>query len=451
MKIDLPNEYIREMQELLGEEELKNYLDSFSQEAKQGLRVNTLKIDPETLKHMLNCGLDDIPWISDGFYYDANLQLSKNPCYGAGLYYLQEPSAMTPADRIEAKVGERILDLCAAPGGKSTKLACGLKGEGILMANDISSSRAKALVKNLELFGVSNFCVMSEKPEKLAGIYPAYFDKILVDAPCSGEGMFRRDVKMIHSWVDRGPAYYVPIQREILKNAAAMVKAGGLLMYSTCTFSVKENEENIAWFLEEFPEFCLVSPRDYAGFVHGFLGMEEAVRIFPHRMAGEGHFLALLKKKEDPFISTEEVCKKIKYDNLPQEAENFLCMIRDKSYDRIFIQEDRIYHLPAGFQPSGKIRYLRTGLFLGTMKKKRFEPSQALAMTLRAKSFANHISLDKEDYRCQRYLKGETLDISDFEVKNGWCLVCLEGYPLGWGKVNHGSLKNYYHSGWRWQ
>ena len=225
MRQNLPESFQIQMQALLGDE-YGAYLESFDVPPGVGLRVNTAKWSPADAAGHLNVPLRPVPWTDNGFYCDGRERLAKDPYYYAGLYYLQEPSAMAPARFLPVKPGDRVLDLCAAPGGKSTELGVRLRGEGLLWANDISSSRAKALLKNLERFGVANLCVSSETPERLAERYPGFFDSVLVDAPCSGEGMFRRDPDMVKDWEKRGPAYYAPLQREILRQAAALLRPG---------------------------------------------------------------------------------------------------------------------------------------------------------------------------------------------------------------------------------
>ena len=234
------------MKAILGEE-YDDFLAGFEKPRHYGLRVNTAKITVEEFKELVPFHLTQIPWVENGFYYEEEDAPTRHPYYYAGLYYLQEPSAMAPAALLPVDPGDRVLDLCAAPGGKSTELGARLKGQGLLVSNDISNSRAKALLKNLELAGVSNLCVTSETPEKLADVFGPFFDKILVDAPCSGEGMFRKDPDLIKSWQEHGPSYYAPIQRQILSQAVRMLKPGGYLLYSTCTFAACEDEDTVHW------------------------------------------------------------------------------------------------------------------------------------------------------------------------------------------------------------
>ena len=462
----LPEAFLLKMQELLGEE-FGQYLESFKEEWKPGLRVNTLKLSPGELAELVPGNLEPVPWADNGFYYDGTLdgevlRPSKHPAYYAGLYYLQEPSAMTPAAMLPVVPGDRVLDLCAAPGGKSTELASKLKGRGMLVSNDISYSRARALLKNLELAGAANICVTSEAPEKLAGVWPEFFDKILVDAPCSGEGMFRRDEDMVKDWNEKGPEYYVPIQRQILSQAAAMLRPGGYMLYSTCTFSVEEDEENVAYVLEEFPQMqlCCLDLDKVPGACGGF-GLSGCMRLFPHRLKGEGHFLALMRKKggDDggkkilPPMDPGTAGKRVRAVEKEKELDAFLRQSGTEwDYGRIVIHQDNAYYLPEGLAWNLPLRFLRTGLFLGELKKGRFEPSQALAMSMKAGQFPNTVSFPGGDSRVLRYLKGETISLEGDEgpVK-GWCLAAMEGFPLGWAKGTGMSLKNKYYPGWRWQ
>lgn len=378
---------------------------------------------------------------------------------------------MAPAAVLPVCPDDKVLDLCAAPGGKSTELGARLQGEGLLVSNDISNSRAKALLKNLELFGIPNICVTSETPEKLASVFGPYFDKILVDAPCSGEGMFRKDPDLIKSWLERGPEYYAPIQRQILKSAAAMLKPGGMLLYSTCTFAKLEDEDTIQWILEEEPDLELVPIEPWEGACGGFDGMQ-VIRLFPHKIEGEGHFLALLRKKDAQAPDGGKLSGNIGSDNgsgaasgkdsaqvhrLEQESdfgqwEAMLTQALDHS--RIMVRDGMVYYLPKCFDRSWNLRYLRTGLLLGEWKKNRFEPSQAAAMALPMKEFSQTVSLPAEDDRTIRYLKGETVFPTPEEasgLKKGWVLIGVDGYPLGWAKYTGSNFKNKYYPGWRWQ
>ncbi len=445
--------FLNRMKDLLGEEDYQAYLKSFEEERLYGLRVNTLKLTPQKFAEMTTLKLKPIPWIHNGFYYEGEERPAKDPYYYAGLYYLQEPSAMTPASLLTVVPGDKVLDLCAAPGGKSTELAAKLKGKGLIVSNDISNSRAKALLKNLELWGMANICVTSEEPKKLKEVFGEFFDKILVDAPCSGEGMFRKDADMVKSYEEHGPEYYAEIQREILDQAVDMLAAGGYLLYSTCTFSVCENEDIITQTLKRHGEMELVRLPLFEGACDG-IGLSGCLRLFPHKIRGEGHFMALLKKKGSQVQLEDHKSKARGPVSLPKELSDFLFMVtKPFELSRITIKNDVVYYLPEYFPENAKgLRYLRTGLMLGNMKKGRFEPGQALAMALKEEEFKQTVSWEKTDERVIRYLKGETVSLKEEEVPvKGWCLICVEGFPLGFAKGSGAMLKNKYYPGWRWQ
>ena len=442
------------MQALLGDA-YDAYKACYNDPRYYGLRVNTLKISVEDFLKICPFPVRPIPWIENGFYYDGDaVRPARDPYYFAGLYYLQEPSAMTPANRLPVNPGDRVLDLCAAPGGKATELGARLKGQGLLVANDISASRAKGLLKNIELFGIANSFVLSAEPAKLADYFPAYFDKILIDAPCSGEGMFRKDPKMVKAWEEHGPEFFSALQETIVEEAYKMLRPGGEMLYSTCTFDAQENECRIGTLLERHPDMHVQAIVPYDGFAKGrpelyqdCEDLSKTVRIFPHKMAGEGHYLALLKK-EGTCVRKEKKTK-VKNARLPEEARDFLEKVTLPFEGTMEVHGNLVYLMPEGAPKITGVRFLRTGLFLGEIKKKRFEPSQSLALAITSEAFDNVIDFHRDDPRVKRYLKGETL-VLDAPEKKGWCLICVDGYPLGWGKNQGTTVKNKYFAGWRW-
>lgn len=454
--IDLPEHFLIRMKKLLGEE-YPAYQKSFEEKRLYGLRVNTLKVSPPDYEKSSCLPLSPIPWISNGYYYQEDNHPAKDPYYHAGLYYLQEPSAMTPASLLPIAPGDKVLDLCAAPGGKSTELGVRLMRTGLLAANDISNSRAKALLKNLELWGIPNICVTSEEPRRLADLYGVYFDKILIDAPCSGEGMFRKDPDMLKSYAEHGPEYFAEIQKEIVTQAARMLKPGGMLLYSTCTFSVCENEAVIRYLLTVREDMELVELPLFDGAADGY-GLHGCIRMYPHRLKGEGHFMALLRKNtQHGQVSDQEqtnsMTRTMPEYQIPNDLRQFLSNISWNFDPRRMIEKNgMVYYLPEGFDQSLKLRYLRTGLLLGERKNGRFEPGQALAMALKPEEFKTVVSWPRSDERVIRYLKGETISLHSSEVPvTGWCLVCVDDYPLGFAKGTGMMLKNKYYRGWRWQ
>ncbi|MDF2539957.1 MAG: hypothetical protein K0S76_2978 [Herbinix sp.] len=487
--MNLPKLFEDRMRTLLGEE-YEEYLQCYSQPHFGGLRVNTLKITPEEFERICPFSIKRIPWITNGYYYDTKEQPARHPYYYAGLYYIQEPSAMTPASLLPIEKGDKVLDICAAPGGKSTELGAKLGGEGILVSNDISNSRAKALLKNIELFGIRNSLVLSEAPNKLADYFPEYFDKILIDAPCSGEGMFRKSPAIMKNWEQYGVDYYNKLQKEIILFAAKMLKPGGMMLYSTCTFSPEEDEGTVSFLLEQCPEFQVVNAipdeetckklgLSYEGFDYGKPewvenGKEElkyGIRLWPHKINGEGHFMALLRKNgvtedksEDNYsdinlsaknktLISEETREFLHHlgqinNNQSNESSN---PVANTSFpeEQFVIREDRVYLLPKGLPDLKGLRILRQGLLLGEMKKQRFEPSQALANALYKHEYDKIIDFDNSNPKVIRYLKCEAIEPTG-SFEDGWYLICVDGFPLGWSKTAKDNFKNKYLPGWRW-
>lgn len=455
--INLPLSFKEAMKELL-QDEYDEFLDSYNNQVSAGLRLNRRKIENSLWENIDPFSCRQIPWIDNGYFYGEEFTASRHPYYYAGLYYLQEPSAMTPANRLPIDPDDKVLDLCSAPGGKATEIMSRLSEEGLLVANDISFSRAKGLMKNVELFGSDRTIVTSAAPNELSKLFPEYFDKILIDAPCSGEGMFRKKPSMVSDWEKFGPDYYSAMQREILPEAYKMLKPGGYMLFSTCTFAVKEDEANVEWLLDEYPDLSLEEIADFEGFSHGITERtKRCVRIFPHKMEGEGHFLALFKKARDKDFSgnafynkntlSKNAVKELKDSDMFAFFKN--CDF-DPELDNISYENGYVSYLNARVPNLKGIRVLRKGLLLGNVKNGRFTPSQAFAMCLNKNSYRNVLDLPISDDRVIRYLKGESID-ADSDIKKGFVLVCTEGFALGWAKSDGVRLKNKYMPGWRWQ
>ena len=460
------------MRRLLGDE-YEPFCRAMELAPSAALRVNKRKLSVSEAGLLPFAG-DPVPWATGGLYCDAESRPALHPYYAAGAYYLQEPSAMLPAELLGAESGDRVLDLCAAPGGKSTQLIDALGESGVLYANDISSSRAQALLKNLELAGAGRIFVTAETPQRLVDAFPSYFDRILADVPCSGEGMLRRMPQMLKDWNERGPAYYVPIQRELLEQAWQMLRPGGFLVYSTCTFSLEENEGQIEDFCRRHADARPCPVTATGGVSAGFF--DGCLRIFPHRTRGEGHFAAKLKKLPEaaaPFAASEKLetgnarkdrsgreragknggkNRRDKKDTPLQCAQEFLSRLPARFAGELYLQKDRVYLLPEGERPAPAIRYLRTGLWLGTIKNDRFSPSQALAMCLEPEEVPS-LSFEKENPATERYLKGETISLPEHytSLPDGDVLICVDKLPLGWAKKQGAILKNKYYAGWRKQ
>ena len=513
--VNIPEEFEMKMKKLLGGE-YEEFLASYDRPRNFGLRVNVDKISPGEFEKIAPFHLTKIPWTENGYYYEEQDMPARHPFYYAGMYYLQEPSAMTPASRLVSQPGDKVLDLCAAPGGKATELGARLHGQGVLVANDISASRAKALLKNIEVFGIRNSFVVNEVPAKLAENFPEFFDKILVDAPCSGEGMFRKDPAVAKVWDSNKPFECAKQQKEIITRAAQMLAPGGNMLYSTCTFSPEENEQVIQFLLDSRDDMEIREIQPYEGFAPGrpevaYEGwdgectdpvrrkmgtpdLKKCVRIWPHKMAGEGHFLALLHKKapgeaaraqendrnghpnrettvdehKNPVEGTISDIKGIGKPETKALTEFFADVSMEMNWKQVEVRKGQVYLVPEALGTRKGLVFLRNGLYLGEIRKDRFEPSQSFAMALKKEEYTAVIDLDYSDVRVEKYLRGETLEVDDIVERNlqeaekmsdtksmkkrlekGWQLVCVNGYPLGWGKLVNGTLKNKYHAGWR--
>lgn len=444
----LPEPFRERMKSLLGEE-YNAFEHSFDEKPYYGLRVNTLKISVEEFLKKSPFELKPIPWVPEGFYFDESDRPSKHPFYHAGLYYIQEPSAMSPVALLEPQPGETILDTCAAPGGKSCQIAARLQGTGLLLTNDVSATRAKALLHNIEISGIKNAIVLCEDPSKLVGRLSEAFDRILVDAPCSGEGMFRKSEGAVKAWDSFKAEACCDMQEPILEAAHQLLAPGGTLVYSTCTFNRMENEDMIYGFMDRHPEYSQ-SPSPISGPVPGFPGENgqpaaSLYRIWPHKAEGEGHFLSRIHKGGEPGPARPVV----HHQGTPPESFQEFCRQYLSEWEETgtYLQiGDRLLLVPEHRLDLKGLRIIRGGWYLGDLKKDRFEPSQAFAMGLRAEQFNQVIDFDASDPEVVRYLKGETLHV---EASKGWNLITVEGFPLGWGKGNNGMLKNHYPASWR--
>ena len=442
----LPEGFILRMQSLLGEE-YAAFSASFDRPLCTGLRLNPLKTG--FTGDLSRFSLSPVPWCPTGYVYDAASRPGLSSYHAAGLYYLQEPSAMAPAELLDPQPGERVLDLCAAPGGKSTQLAGKLQGRGLLVCNEINAKRAKILAGNIERLGIANALVLNEHPKKLETRFEGYFDKILVDAPCSGEGMFRRQPEARAEWDADAPRRCADRQMEILAQAAKMLRPGGTMVYSTCTFNDTENEGVLKRFLALHPEFSLVPfalpglPEAKDGYLH----------LYPHEMRGEGHFVSRLKKTDEADAPVQAAPRR----KAPARAAAkgkapapiALPDVFSDAFapERLYTAGDALWMLPEGIsiERLSGLRVLRTGLLLAHAEGKRSEPDHALAMALRPEEAARTANLTQT--QALAYQAGETLSLGD--LPGGYTLLCCEGVSLGWGKQAGGLMKNHYPKGLR--
>lgn len=501
--MNLPKDFITRMQQLL-KEEADEFFESYAQQKAYGLRINPLKFDNDfTNKKALPFTLTPVAWAREGFYAVSEERPGKHPLHEGGAYYIQEPSAMSVVSLLDPKPGDLVCDLCAAPGGKSTQIAGRLLGEGLLVSNEIFSARAKILSQNIERFGVGNCVVCNEPPDKMAAHFPLFFDKLVVDAPCSGEGMFRKDDTAIEEWSPEQVSVCEERQKMILKYADQMLAPGGIMVYSTCTFAPDEDEKMMEWFLSSHSDYILedwreILPQDCgleggrSDFLNTYPKMnsdteittsdqkgqnsdslskdssaiEKTLRLWPHKLRGEGHFAARLRKTGFRSCSATKQTTPVKKrksidiadyldfmkqfllsapdaDKNQSSSYSIINQLKNGSVYQYF--GDELYLIPAQMNSLKGLKVVRAGLHLGTRKKNRFEPAHALAMALSPKDVSQYIDCDYDTALC--YLQGETISCpTDFR---SWTLVCCDGISLGWGKAQNGILKNHYPKGLR--
>lgn len=459
--MNLPIEFEKKMKAFLGNE-WDDFLYSYDNNRFQALRFNTLKVQsPEErmriLKTLKISSDKRVSWANAAYYFDENVRPGKHPYHEMGLYYIQEPSAMSAAALLAPKPGMRVLDLCAAPGGKSTQLATYLGDSGLLVSNEINTQRSRILSQNIERMGIKNAIVTNEDSFVLASHFPGFFNAIQVDAPCSGEGMFRKLPEAIEQWSMENVAICAARQKEILDNAAVMLKPGGVIVYSTCTFSKEENEDVIEYFLERYPDFTL----------------EEMERFWPHKVDGEGHFVAKLVRRGcvDTDLKVDRKTQKNKNSKnrknetkpaLTKENMKLLSEFLDETISedmaawiknsRLVMFGEQLYRLPDMEVDIKGLKVQRAGLHIGEFKKQRFEPSHSLALALKLNDAKNVVKLTCDNPQTIGFFNGQSVMLSDeqaAECKKGWALVCVDGYPAGWGKVNGAQVKNHYPKGLR--
>lgn len=462
----LPIEFTEKMRGLMGDE-FDSYLESYSKPRFYGLRVNTLKISVEEFLKISPFRLKPIPWTTDGFYYSEGDSPGRHPYYYAGLYYIQEPSAMLPGATIGVRPGEKVLDLCAAPGGKTVQMAAQMRGQGLIVANDINTDRVKALVKNVELCGVKNAIVLNESPDKLAKNFEGYFDRIMVDAPCSGEGMFRKDEDAIRSWEKFKCEKCSGMQWDILQQVDRMLKPGGVILYSTCTFSPEEDELMIERFMDNHPGYELIEIPKVGGieggrtdWSSGSYDFSRAARLWPHKLDGEGHFAVKLHKKDSSYqndlnsdlnndsyngnvsyaASGTKITAVTGFDDFLRQ--NLNCSIEGN----VFAKGNNVYHLPVASPDLSGLKVAKFGWYLGEQGPKGFVPSHSLAVSLGIDEIRNTLNFKYDASEINSYLKGETIIISG---EKGYTGMCVDGYTLGWAKQTGDMLKNLYPKGWR--
>ena len=425
---NLPQQFVLNMKKQLPENEWEAFFACYENKPFKGVRLNPLKGGRDALKSLLPFLGEQVAWEENGFYTEEE-KLGRHPLHFAGAVYSQEPSAMCAAPLLEVQAGEKVLDLCSAPGGKGTQLACAMDGKGIVVLNEPITSRAKILSQNVERMGIKNAVVLNEYPQALAKKFVGYFDKILVDAPCSGDGMFRKNAEeALSEWSEENVAMCAARQKEILDCASVMLKEGGRLVYSTCTFAPAEDEGQVCDYLENHPEMRLIKQE----------------KLYPHTVDGEGHFAALFEKisrtgEWDTRLKNAKTSVTVGGEKAYREFER--AFFKERFAFRLYEHNGVLYELPEGVFDWKGLQVLRVGVRLGEVKNGRFEPSHSLATCAKSEECKNVVNLSQGDERVEKYLRGETLEI---DAQNGWCLVCVEGLPLGLGKAVNGTIKNHF-------
>ena len=431
--VKLPEQFIENMKKQLPENEWEAFFAIYGNPPFKGVRLNPLKGGRDALKPLLPFLGAPIEWEENG-YYTTEEKVGKSPYHAAGLFYSQEPSAMCAAPLLDVQEGERVLDLCSAPGGKGTQLACKMNGKGIIVLNEPVFARAKILSQNVERMGIKNAVVISAMPEDLSTKFAGYFDKIMVDAPCSGEGMFRKNAEeALGEWSVENVALCTERQSRILDEATKMLREGGRLAYSTCTFAYTEDEGQVRDYLEKHPEMRLIKQE----------------KLYPHKVDGEGHFAALFEKtaKTGEWDSRIKECKLWCTRDAEKAYRDFeKSFFKEKFASRLYEANGILYDIPEGVFEWKGLNVLRVGVRLGEVKNGRFEPSHSLALCVKAEECKHAVRLEETDGRLEKYLRGDTIDA---DADNGWCVVCVGDYPLGLGKAVGGTVKNHYPKGLR--
>ncbi|AEV95294.1 RsmB/NOP family class I SAM-dependent RNA methyltransferase [Pediococcus claussenii] len=449
--MNLPDDFIKKYQKLLGSDATE-FLNSFSQPVEKGFRINPLKGD--VLLHDTDLR-EPISYSDWGYYGKVN---GKTIDHQSGGIYSQEPSAMLVGEITHPKPGQKVLDLCAAPGGKSTYLASFMNQEGILVSNEINRGRAKILAENLERFGTQNTVILNESPDRLEHVFGEYFDIIVVDAPCSGEGMFRKDPGAVQYWHRDYSLECARRQKEILKSAMKMLAPGGQIVYSTCTFAPEEDEQIIAWLLDNYPDLAMVELPKGSGmdsgrpeWANGNQELKKAIRLFPQHFRGEGHFMAKLSL--DAQVISEKAKKRRKSQTRLEKEQQRLWNDFKQSFlsdhieiKNVFAVGNILYSRNEEIDLS-KLRYIKPGWELGAFKKNRFEPSLSLVLALKKDDIKNIVQISADEWK--QYVHGDTIDLETNQAKNGWVAVCVDDTIVGPAKLVNGTLKNFYPKGLR--
>lgn len=445
--MNLPKDFITKYRQLLGAE-ADDFLASFETTSLSGYRINPAR-------HHLPAELIATPQVPYEPWGHFGTVGGRTLTHQSGAVYSQEPSAMFVGATAAPQPGEKVLDLCAAPGGKTTHLASYLQGTGLLVTNEINRKRVKVLAENVERFGVRSAVILNDSPDRLSPVFTDYFDKVLVDAPCSGEGMFRKDPEAMSYWSLDYVQECATRQREIMTEALKMVKPGGQLIYSTCTFAPEEDEQMMAWVLKNFPDFRLVPIKKVGGVVDarpewadGNPELKKAARLFPHLMSGEGHFVAKLERTSGDGQVARGQAKLGNPLTGDQRKlwQSFAQQVGVTNFPDLVTVKDQLFAVPAGLPDLKKCHVFRPGLHLGTFKKNRFEPAYALALASDPQTVHQTLTITTDQWKA--WVHGETFTLETAPQK-GWYLLTCADQPVGFGKVVGNTVKNFFPKGLR--
>lgn len=441
--LNLHEDFLSRMKALLGND-YDAFYKSLQQDEQKAIYVNTNKTTLENFKNVVDFSITNIPYEENGFYVD-NEKRGRHALHHAGAFYIQEPSAMFTVNSYKFRGDEKVLDMCAAPGGKTIQIATRIPN-GVLVSNEFNKSRSSILYSNVERMGLTNVIITNESSENLAKAYEDTFDVCLVDAPCSGEGMFRRGEEVVKEWNVNLPKMCAERQLEILDNADKVLKQGGILIYSTCTYSLEENEGVVKEFCNNY---CYEILNIEAPFSRG-IGLEQAVRLYPHVVKGEGQFVAVLRKTKENDLSAKQslklkdcinalnfMKKHAKINKITEKYKNFEKSI--KKYGNCS------YYVPEQSLIKKDVNYVSIGVKLGEDVNGRFEPNHYLFSAFGGEMNLK-LNLRLTDNRVAKYLKGETLDV-DFD--DGYGAVLVENCALGGFKISKEKFKNHYPKGLR--
>jgi 16S rRNA C967 or C1407 C5-methylase (RsmB/RsmF family)/NOL1/NOP2/fmu family ribosome biogenesis protein len=456
-KPSIPLKFLNRMESLLGDE-FPSFKSAIEGKPNVSVRYNPNK------NHPTNLNIDtDVKWCKDAFYLAERPSFVFDPYFHCGSYYVQEASSMI-IDHIfrtclDLNQPQKVLDLCAAPGGKSSLVLSLLNKDSLLISNELVGSRARVLKENLDRWGYANNIVANNRADAYSGLNN-FLDAVVLDAPCSGEGMFRKHDLSIEQWSQKKIDELSSIQRDLLSLMAPLIRDNGIIIYSTCTHALEEDEKNVEWFLEQFPAFEQVQiDLEEAWGISNQIAAEHypeiaaAYRMFFHKARGEGFFFSVFRKKEGHagrFKNSKKNTTSLKpLDNKTKAL--FTSFLNHPEDFELRKDGDEIYALPIKYVDDilildSRMRLIKKGIHLGTSKGKKWIPTHDFALSnIIKRSAFPIIEIGHED--ALRYYKGMNLE-SENKLEQGWALIAHNDNILGWVKVLPNRINNHLPKGW---